>query len=207
MAVRMQHEQIKLSGSELVLATRAFLSNSFNIWSLTAVLEATYIIRQVVPWRYFEIPMTATPLYDKNWAIAYPPPSIFVTGAFWSVLLHWAIPSLFLPILVGNLVSFNPNNVVDRRSSAAPVLPFDPLTASIVRLAAQYVYPYGVESSGVVGADVIGHQWRVLDAAVGVAFAFVEAIYKAPVFAQADPRNIQRSIEPLASSISESGDS
>lgn len=65
--------------------------------------------------------------------------------------------------------------------SAAPA-PFDPLTASIIRLAAQVGYPYTFIASrtGLVGLDVLGSNWRILSASVGLAFAFAEAIAGAP---------------------------
>ena len=60
-------------------------------------------------------------------------------------------------------------------------MPFDPLTASIVRLAAQIAYPYTrLNESTVKGIDVLGPGVRVLNAGVGVAFAFAEAIEGAP---------------------------
>jgi hypothetical protein len=58
---------------------------------------------------------------------------------------------------------------------------FDPLTASIIRLAAQIAYPYTrLDQTTVKGIDVLGPGVRVLNAGVGVAFAFAEAIAGAP---------------------------
>lgn len=79
-------------------------------------------------------------------------------------MLHWFLPSLFIPALAGTLISFHPfSNKLD------------PLTAAITRLAAHVVYPYEV--------DPLGMQWRVMTASVGLAFAFAEVIVKAPVAA------------------------
>lgn len=102
----------------------------------------------------------------------------FQTSAFWSVLLHWSIPTLIIPAILGSLISFHPANAASAR--APHVFPFDPLTASILRLAAQYGYPYNVLNATIEGIDVIGPQWRILAAAVCVAFAFAEAIFTAP---------------------------
>jgi len=119
--------------------------------------------------------------------IFYPPLEVFRTGAFWLVLLHWFIPTLLVPAIVGNLISFTPGANVPQASAAdaSPtplILPFDPLTASIVRLAAEIAYPYTlVEArSEVLGLDVLGFRWRVLHASIGLAFAFAEAIAGAP---------------------------
>jgi hypothetical protein len=102
----------------------------------------------------------------------YPPIATFQTFAFWALLLHWALPTLLIPALFGTLISF---------SQPSANMPFDPLTASIVRLAAQIAYPYTrLNESTVKGIDVLGPGVRVLDAGVGVAFAFAEAIAGAP---------------------------
>ena len=86
-------------------------------------------------------------------------------------MAHWVVPTFFLPLLVGTIVSFRP---APTSSSAT----FDPLTASIVRLAAQLAYPY--PTLGVKGMDILGPKVRVLNAGVGLAFAFAEAIARAP---------------------------
>ena len=67
-------------------------------------------------------------------------------------------------------------------SPSSHILPFDPLTASIVRLATEIAYPYTlVETRNeVLGLDVLGFRWRVLHASIGLAFAFAEAIAGAP---------------------------
>ncbi len=99
----------------------------------------------------------------------------------WTILLHWSIPSLFIPAIVGTLISFSPVK------SEGDRMDFDPLTASIVRLAAEAVYPYErfpLQSTstllGVHDVDVLGLRWRTVAAGVGVAFAFAEAITGAP---------------------------
>lgn len=117
----------------------------------------------------------------------------FQSYAFWSVLLHWSIPTLIIPAILGSVISFHPANASVARVPRA--LPFDPLTASILRLAAQYGYPYEALNATIEGIDIIGPQWRTLDAAVCVAFAFAEAIFTAPS-AFADSRIRQRGGTP-----------
>lgn len=118
--------------------------------------------------------------------IFYPPFEIFRTRAFWLVLLHWFIPTLLVPAVVGNLISFTPGaNVPQTSVDALPtsqILPFDPLTASIVRLATEVAYPYTLAETRneVLGLDILGFRWRVLHASIGLAFAFAEAIAGAP---------------------------
>lgn len=153
---------------------------------------------------FTQIPHLQVPLSPRNQAgplfsVPYPPWSIFQTAAFWQVILHWAIPTLIIPAFVGSVISFNPANTPSpaETPSASPIAPFDPLTASIIRLAAQVGYPYAFMASRteVVGLDVLGSNWRVLSASVGVAFAFAEAIAGAPqLFAKTLIRE-QRHIE------------
>jgi len=117
-------------------------------------------------------------------SVNYPPLLVFQTSAFWVVLLHWALPSLIIPAFIGRLISFNPAFSPTNSYSwaSAPIAPLDPLTASIIRLAAQIGYPYPsiAINSGVIGLDVLGSNWRVLSASVVLAFAFAETISAAP---------------------------
>ena len=91
---------------------------------------------------------------------------------------HWAIPSVILPVMLGYLISFVPG------SASKPS--FDPLTASIVRVAANIAYRFPlVRLTDITGQpgpetlhelDVLGTRWRVLGASVALAFALSEAI-------------------------------
>jgi len=167
------------------LATiRIFLSNSRNIWSLTAMFELACVISIFVPWKTLQVPLSARNQAGPLLQVPYPPWSIFQTAAFWQVILHWAIPTLIIPAFVGSIISFNPTYepFPAEITSATPIVPFDPLTASIIRLAAQVGYPYTFIASRteIVGLDVLGSNWRVLSASVGLAFAFAEAITGAP---------------------------
>lgn len=109
-------------------------------------------------------------------ALPYPPLAAFQQKAFWKTLGHWSLPTLFIPALFGTLISFRPTPQSSLPSPHIPNLPFDALTASIIRLAAQIAYPFATVEKDVQGADVLGWRWRVLGAGVGVAFAFAEAI-------------------------------
>ena len=86
---------------------------------------------------------------------------------------------------MGHVVSFSPAH--QSAPAGTPLIAtFDPLTASIIRLAAQvgYPYPYLERGQPDQGLDVLGFRWRVLISSVGLAFSFAEAIASAPqVFA------------------------
>lgn len=65
------------------------------------------------------------------------------------------------------------------------MVPFDPLTAAIARLAAEIAYifpshaPFSLMSNAsptIESVDVLGFKWRTISAGVGLAFAFAEAI-------------------------------
>lgn len=159
-----------------LLTTRAVLSDSTNIWFLTALLELFYILYMVIPWQTFELaPGSRSQFYL---AIPYPPARTFLQPSFWTVLIHWSIPTIFIPIVFGLLVSFHPANSTSVRTPR--VVALDPLSASIVRLAAHVAYPFRSLETSLQGIDVIGQRWRLLTASVVVAFAFAEAIFNAP---------------------------
>lgn len=114
---------------------------------------------------------------DYTVSVPYPPLATFQTTAFWLTLGHWSLPALFIPALFGTLISFRPAPQQSPTSTHNPNLPFDALTASIIRLAAHIAYPFAsVDATSVQGMDVLGWRWRVLGAGVGLAFAFAEAI-------------------------------
>lgn len=48
--VKRQEEAVVQHGSDMLLNLRYFLSNSRNIWSLTALFELLYIFYAIVPW-------------------------------------------------------------------------------------------------------------------------------------------------------------
>lgn len=99
------------------------------------------------------------------------------------------MPSIVLPAVFGSLVSFYPSNSVTARIPRASF--FDPLTASIMRLAAQYAYPYDALGLCDQGLDVLGFRWRIFDACVVAALAFAEAIVTTP-WVHAEARLRQR---------------
>ncbi|KAF8154062.1 Rft protein-domain-containing protein [Crassisporium funariophilum] len=197
-----KQQEVLQNGNELLMALRGFLSNSRNIWSVTAVLELLYVLYTIIPWKYLHVPLSQKA--DAGMSIPYPPLSVFSTAAFWHVILHWAIPTLFIPAFLGSLISFNPASAPSQQRTesnvtpAAAIAPLDPLTASIVRLAAQVGYPYATLGStlGVIGLDVLGSNWRVLSASVSAAFAFAEAIAGAPqIFAKTLIREQRQAIQ------------
>ncbi|KAG6855617.1 hypothetical protein H0H87_000252 [Tephrocybe sp. NHM501043] len=189
---------------EVLEQIREFLSNSRNVWSATAVVEYIYIIYSVIPWKTGKVPLFQ--LKDTPVALPYfyPPLSTFQTYAFWLVLLHWALPTVILPIIAGSLISFTPKTSSQPATPEAPFsqTPFDPLTAAIIRLAVHANYPYA--SVAVQGADVLGWNWRVWNAAVGLLFAFSEKLGGSPQataqIIQTEQRKEQLQLEAEASS-------
>ncbi|EFI26909.1 hypothetical protein CC1G_15310 [Coprinopsis cinerea okayama7 len=198
-------QEIIHNGHEYLEATREFLSNSQNLWTLTALFEFGYIWYTVIPWAYFAIPLSPKP-DGLSLSIPYAPLAAFQTSAFWTVLLHWVIPTLIVPAFAGHLISFTPpppppqhrttSTTVDfaadgtfdaSQSASAPQQPrtslpspppFDSLTAAIIRFAVAYAYPYSklAAQEHVYGLDVIGREWRLFNAGVVLMLAFAEAV-------------------------------
>ena len=52
-----------------------------------------------------------------------------------------------------------------------------------MRLAAHIIYPYSsiASNTSILGLDVLGSNWRILGASVGLVFSFAEAIAGAPL--------------------------
>ncbi|KAF8645597.1 hypothetical protein AX16_007679 [Volvariella volvacea WC 439] len=195
-----EQEQALNNGIETFVAFREFLSNSRNIWSLTAVAEFIRVLYVVIPWKQYDIALKQdTPLLS----LYYPPLETFTSSAFWTILLHWALPTLVIPAIFGTMISFHPtpsrpstsDDGTATRPRTAPIAPFDPLTASIARVAIQYIYPYDMIQSSVsailiesygtaiqygTNLDVIGLKIRMWTASVGLLFALAEQIAKAP---------------------------
>ncbi|KAJ7257877.1 hypothetical protein B0H12DRAFT_1322702 [Mycena haematopus] len=174
-------ENARRSANEGLIAFRGFLSNSRNIWSLSAIFELAFILYTIVPWQIYN---ASTPnLASTTFALPYPPTYTLNYPGFIPTLTHWFIPTLLLPALLGTVISFSPATPSPSPSRA---IPFDPLTASIIRLALQFAYnPATAPTPGpglgpVYAQDPLGVRLRVLNAAVGLAFAFAEAIKGAP---------------------------
>ena len=74
-----------------------------------------------------------------------------------------------VPCFMGALISF-------QQTVPSSNLSFDPLTATIVRLAAQFIPP--TYKFGGPHVDTLGHNMRAISAGLGVAFAFAEAVTK-----------------------------
>lgn len=53
--VKQSQEQVLQQGSEKLLTLRIFLSNSTNIWSLTALFELLFILYEIIPWAYVDV--------------------------------------------------------------------------------------------------------------------------------------------------------
>ncbi|KAJ7584907.1 hypothetical protein C8J56DRAFT_1027401 [Mycena floridula] len=170
------HEEVIVqNGSEMLVLSRVFLSNSRNLWSLTALAELLYILGAVIPWKTVDVGKPDS----FTLRVLYPPVAVFQSADFWTVILHWFIPTLLIPTVFGLLISFHPAKMTRPNRLSAPAAPFDPLTASIVRLASHVAYPYpSIDFDK--SLDILGIKWRVLSASLGVAFAFAEAIALAP---------------------------
>ncbi|KAF8196671.1 hypothetical protein K438DRAFT_1967687 [Mycena galopus ATCC 62051] len=175
---RIKEGEALRSANEGLIAFRGFLSNSHTIWSLTAVAELLFILYTIIPWQTYDVSLGST-----TFGIPYPPTYTLTYPGFLPTLTHWFVPTLLLPALVGTIISFSPATPTPTPSRAVP---FDPLTASIIRLALQFAYnPATAPTPGpgagpVYAQDPLGVRLRVLNASVGLAFSFAEAIKGAP---------------------------
>ncbi|KAG6335060.1 hypothetical protein ID866_4038 [Astraeus odoratus] len=164
------------TANQLLFTSRLILSNSINIWLISVLVELVYILRVSVPWKRVDLlPLQS---HGVSLSIHYAPLATFQSPTFWTILVHWAIPSVIIPVISGSLVSFHPANSPAARMRRARF--FDPLTASVMRVAAQYAYPYEALKLSTECVDVLGPHWRLLIASVAAALTFAEAIATAP---------------------------
>lgn len=164
---------------QLLFSSRSVLSSSRNIWLISVFTEMLYILYVIIPWKTFELlPPQSVAGHTLHLSIHYAPLATLGSPTFWTILIHWAIPTIIIPALFGSLVSFNPVNSPTAR--APRPLYFDALTASVIRVAVHYVYPYDALKSQVECVDILGARWRLLEASVVAALAFAEAIAVAP---------------------------
>ncbi|KAG7447287.1 uncharacterized protein BT62DRAFT_931131 [Guyanagaster necrorhizus] len=104
----------EVNKGETLVKTRSWMSNSANIWLLSALVEFLVLLAVIVPWMWIAIGGIEVP---------YPTVSVFRSRAFWMDIGRWAGPTVVIPGLVGYLVSFRGRDG------------FDPLTGWVVRLA------------------------------------------------------------------------
>jgi hypothetical protein len=53
--VKKREEMMLQQGSDMLLTLRLFLSNSRNIWSLTAMFELLFILYAIIPWAIVDV--------------------------------------------------------------------------------------------------------------------------------------------------------
>ena len=53
--VMRREEMMVQQGSDMLLSLRVFLSNSRNIWSLTALFELLFILYAIIPWATLDV--------------------------------------------------------------------------------------------------------------------------------------------------------
>ncbi|KDQ17114.1 hypothetical protein BOTBODRAFT_172699 [Botryobasidium botryosum FD-172 SS1] len=159
-AAEMQRSELVTDGERTLAKTRQFLSNSFNIATLTVLVELFYLIYSVVPWEHYTL---QTPVRSAPFLIPYHP--LVALNNTLITLFWWAIPTLIVPHLVGTLVVFSPAQGRD----------IDPLSVGIARIACACAGRWGVQ-------DIyLEQKWRILGAAVSVAFALAEAVSKGKI--------------------------
>ncbi|KAI6161559.1 hypothetical protein EDD17DRAFT_1586820 [Pisolithus thermaeus] len=164
---------------QFLFSSRLVLSSTTNIWLISLFMELLHILYIIIPWKAFELlPPQSVWGHSFHVSIRYAPLATVASPTLWTILVHWAIPTIIVPALVGSLISFNPVNSPTARAPRS--LYFDALTASVTRVAVHYIYPYDALKSQVECVDILGSRWRLLEASVLAALAFAEAIALAP---------------------------
>ena len=69
--VKRREEIVLQQGSDMLLTLRVFLSNSRNIWSLTALFELLFILYAIIPWALVDV-STHYPVLNEKANTAHP---------------------------------------------------------------------------------------------------------------------------------------
>ncbi|TDL15099.1 hypothetical protein BD410DRAFT_138012 [Rickenella mellea] len=178
--VEMERNVIR-GGFQVLAQTRALLSNGRNIVIITTIFDFVSILLTI----HYDEPFPVRPITQDFKPAA---------TAMLLATLYWAIPSLFVPSILGFLISFAPQTSPRSQSSESQsplsTMKFDPLTSSIVRVAANLVFPIrfmalsglgGVQTAEIetINMDVLGSNWRVFTGSLALAFTLAEAIGQA----------------------------
>lgn len=125
---------------------------------ITAIFEYAFLMYQIHQENFFGVPPLTQSLEPMAHITFY-------------ATLHWIGATVILPCVAGHLMLFWPARVR-----------FDPLSASIIRLASNYLWFFPTmqvvisESVRVHSLDVLGPELRMVSAAVTLAFAFADAL-------------------------------
>ncbi|KAF2101593.1 hypothetical protein NA57DRAFT_35017, partial [Rhizodiscina lignyota] len=167
---------------------REFLSSVEGISLCTLLLEALFLRRETMPWR-FAFRMRATPL-TPAFDVKCPDFFVLVAESFWGPTLLWLTTSLLAPSAVAyfvNLTKSKRDGVTTRRASKASY-PFDPLTFNIAKaLISWMVYSQGfyfwgltsdVTASRVNVSLPAGYTTILIGSGIGILVSLYEAILK-----------------------------
>ncbi|KAF8162136.1 hypothetical protein BJ912DRAFT_1068971 [Pholiota molesta] len=163
-----KQQQILQNGNELLVALRAFLSNSRNIWSVTSVFELLYILSVTIPWKSLQIPINPRATRPSQYPIPPSASSKRPPSGRSPAMGHPhadparppRLPHLLQPRLRARCPCPSPAGSPPR--AHRPAGPARPAHGGDRALAAQTAYPYAAVGAraGVVNLDVLGRTAR-----------------------------------------------
>jgi len=165
---------------------REDLSTVAGVQLVTMALEAYYLQRVTLPWKFaFRLPAVAPFTHDKT-AVTLPDLFALLSMSYWAPTLLWVLTSLALPSIVGWFFNFTINK--KNRHGKGHGYEIDPFVFNIVKMLVSYLvyHPLGLRlgflSESTVAAVQIsmpgGTTGMVISSAVGAAAALYEAVLR-----------------------------
>lgn len=167
---------------------RDFASSIEGINLCTLLIEALFLRRETMPWRYaFTLP--ATPVTNA-YPVKCPDFFVLVAESFWAPTLLWLTTSLFAPGAVAYFVNITKpkRDTMTTRRTSKSFYPFDPLTFNIAKaLISWMVYAQGFYFWGATSETTAmrvnvalpaGYISVLIGSGIGVLVSMYEAILK-----------------------------
>ncbi|KAJ5918660.1 hypothetical protein N7466_010652 [Penicillium verhagenii] len=146
----LEHVWTKSGFIEHSHALRATLSSLKVIETIFVLVEAGYVLYELVPLRYLTTTPTVPAAYLPSFSIKVPDLFVLLTGAFWAPFTLWFLTNLGLPLVAAYFFNLSWQAATGgaqgpaRRTRSTPTLAsFDPLSFNIAK--ALLVYKVYVE--------------------------------------------------------------
>lgn len=173
--------------TEYLESAREGLSTALSVQMLFSVLEAYYLQRVTLPWRFaFNIPAIRFITSDK-YPVSFPDFFVLLTAGYWAPTMLWVFTNLLVPSTAAWFFNFTINKA--NRHGKGHGYEIDPFVFNIVKMLVFWlVYnPVGLRFAGLFSDSTValvqhampGGSFGVMtESAVGAAAALYEAVLR-----------------------------
>ncbi|KAJ5760048.1 hypothetical protein N7520_007204 [Penicillium odoratum] len=125
---------------ERLHALRASLSSLKAVETIFVLVEAAYVLYELVPVRYLTTTPAVPAAYLPSFSIKVPDLFVLLNGAFWAPFTLWFLTNLALPLIAAYFFNLSwqaatggSQGPARRTRSASPLASFDPLSFNIAK--------------------------------------------------------------------------